>query len=265
MRIAALLTVRNERLYIKKCLEHLISQGIEICLVDNGSTDGTPAIASGFLGRGLISIEKLPYKGFFALEGILKNEERLADEINADWFIHHDADEIREAPKPYKTLLEGIEAADKQGYNAINFDEFVFLPTNMEESFEGKDYVKGMKYYYFFEPSPLRQIKAWKKIGSNIDLTNSGGHRAYFDGQKIFPNNFILRHYIALSQEHLIKKYSARVFSKREVNDLGWHKARAYFDPDKLFLPKKEQLKTISDEGMWDKTDPWKSHAFLGS
>lgn len=48
------------------------------------------------------------------------NEEKLAAEINADWFIHHDADEIREAPSPYKTLKEGIEDADRQGYMDCN-------------------------------------------------------------------------------------------------------------------------------------------------
>jgi hypothetical protein len=75
-----------------------------------------------------------------------------------------DADEIREAPPPYSTLREGLEGADREGFNAVNFDEFVFLPTSEEESFEGTDYVASMEYYYFFEPRPLRQVKAWKKV-----------------------------------------------------------------------------------------------------
>lgn len=45
------------------------------------------------------------YEGKFELTKICKNEERLASEIDADWFIHHDADEIRQAPAPYQTLL----------------------------------------------------------------------------------------------------------------------------------------------------------------
>ncbi|MCT7967819.1 glycosyltransferase family 2 protein [Laspinema sp. D1] len=103
MRVVALLTVRNEERYLGRCLEHLYSQGIEICLIDNGSTDKTLDIAQSFLGRGVFRIEHFPFKGCFELEKILLNEEKLAVEIDADWFIHHDADEIREAPSPYKT------------------------------------------------------------------------------------------------------------------------------------------------------------------
>jgi hypothetical protein len=102
---------------------------------------------------------------FFDLRAVLRAKEKLAREINADWFIHHDADEIREAPAPYKTLREAICAVDREGYNAINFDEFVFVPTSDNDSFEGTDYPKTMRYYYFFEPCPLRQIKGGKILG----------------------------------------------------------------------------------------------------
>src|SRR4030067_2275128 len=112
MRVAALLTVSNEELYLTRCLEHLMSQGIETCLIDNDSTDRTLEIARKFLGRGVFRIEHLPFRGYFDLQNCLQNNERLANEINADWFILHDADEIRQAPNPYKTLLEGIEDVD---------------------------------------------------------------------------------------------------------------------------------------------------------
>src|SRR5215468_9856188 len=144
MRIVALLAVRNEERYLKRCLEHYRQQGIETCLIDNGSTDRTLQIAEGFLNRGVIRIEHLPFSGVFELETQLRCKERLAAEIAADWFIHCDADEIREAPRHYKTLREGIEVVDRQGYNAIDFDEFVFLPTADDESFEGRDYVEAM-------------------------------------------------------------------------------------------------------------------------
>jgi glycosyltransferase involved in cell wall biosynthesis len=65
MRIVALLTVRNEGLYMEKCLEHLSSQGIETCVVDNESTDDSVAITKTFLGRGVFRIERQPYGGFF--------------------------------------------------------------------------------------------------------------------------------------------------------------------------------------------------------
>ncbi len=160
MRVVALLAIRNEELFLERCLEHLYQQGILTCIIDNGSSDASVAIAQSFIGRGVCRIENLPYNDCFDLPEILKCKERLTKEIDADWFMHCDADEVREAAHPYRTLLEGIEDADRQGFNAINFDEFVFLPTDENQSFEGNDYVAEMHHYYFFEPYPLRRLNA---------------------------------------------------------------------------------------------------------
>src|SRR5687768_918332 len=114
MRIVALLTVRNEALYMARCLEHLYRQGIETCVIDNESTDETLSIVKGFMARGVFRIETQAYPGYFDLVGQLMLKEKLINEIDADWFIHYDADEIREAPLPYTTLRHGIEAADRE-------------------------------------------------------------------------------------------------------------------------------------------------------
>lgn len=262
-RVVALLTCRNESLVLARCLQHLYEQGIETCLIDNESEDDTVEIAKSFFNKGVFKIVTQPFIGHFDLVAQLELKQKLVDDIDADWFIHHDADEIREAPFPSKTLVEEIMAVDKKGYNAINFDEFVFLPTTNEENFEGKDYVKNMLYYYYFEPFPNRRINAWKKLGVNLDLVSSGGHMAKFDGRKLYPQNFILRHYICLSKDHAIQKYySSRVFSKKEVKERGWHGARATFTPDKLNFPAKELLKTI-ETNIWDKSDLWENHTFM--
>lgn len=264
LRIVALLAVRNEGLYLARCLEHLHGQGIETCVIDNGSTDDSLEIAKSFIGRGVIRIENLPYPGYFDLQAQLSAKQKIASEIDADWFMHYDADEIREAPAPYHTLKEGIEAADLTGYNAINFDEFVFLPSSEAEAYEGTDYVATMRYYYFFEPSTLRQIKAWKKTPKMTGLVESGGHGVDFEGRRIFPVNFIMRHYIVLSAAHAIAKYTKeRVYSRQEVEKKGWHWPRATFTPEKLKLPERSLLKCI-DSGVWDTSQPWNMHTFLG-
>jgi len=263
MKIVALLTVRNEELYIERCIEHLRTQGVDVYLTDNGSMDNTIKIAKRFIGKGIMKIEHLPYRGSFELYNILKHEETIALNINADWFIHHDADEIREAPKPYKTLLDGIMHVDKNGYNAINFDEFVFVPTNADEPYENKDYFNGMKHYYFYAPHKLRRVNAWKNTKTPIDLTSHAGHMVSFDGINIFPTNFILRHYLVLSKDHARNKYGFRKYSEKEIVDLGWHKNRAAFDPEALTLPNKEQLKIIDPNNEWDRSDPWKAHFFI--
>jgi glycosyltransferase involved in cell wall biosynthesis len=263
-RVVALLTCRNESLFLEHCLQHLFEQGIETCFIDNESTDNSLEIAERFRNKGVFRFENQPYNGCFELVEQLKIKEQLANEIDADWFIHYDTDEIREAPHPYKNLKEAINSVDEQGYNAINFDEFVFLPTSENESFEGTNYIETMKYYYFFEPFKNRHIKAWKNFGQSVSIVNSAGHNIYFEGIKVFPINFILRHYIVLSQEHAIKKYYLqRKYSEVEVKERKWHGSRVTFTPEKLHFPDKKLLKIVQ-ENEWDKTDIWTKHTFLG-
>jgi glycosyltransferase involved in cell wall biosynthesis len=263
LRLAALLTVRNEEHCLARCLRHLNEQGVETTVIDNGSEDGTRAIAQSFLGRGVARVEALRFRGTFELKRILENEERLAKEIAADWFIHHDADEIRQTPDGSTTLLEAIARVDEQGYNAVNFDEFVFLPTAEDGSFVGRDYVAEMRYYYFFAPTPRRRITAWKKTGAPISLAASAGHRVAFAGRRLYPEPFILRHYVALSREHLVAKYSGRRYSGEEIATLGWHRSRAAFAAERLSLPPRSMLHRLEEGEGWVRSAPRRQHLFL--
>ncbi|WP_181170707.1 glycosyltransferase family 2 protein [Mesorhizobium sp. B2-6-2] len=263
MRIVALIAVRNEELYIGRCLEHLCRHGIEFCLIDNGSTDRTVEIAKTYLGRGLARIVPVEYPGFYDWVGLLRLKQQLAVEIEADWFIHHDADEIMEAPVPDVSLAQAIASVDAAGFNAINFNEFVFVPTDESESFEGTDYVERMRYYYFFEPHPVRLVRCWKKA-PDIELANSGGHGASFHGKALFPHNFALRHYIVLSSAHARRKYSVqRKYSEEEVRDRGWHGWRAEFRDEMVRLPRREQMSERIQGLDWDTSMPRKEHLFI--
>ena len=261
MRVVALLAVRNEEYYIERCLRYLYEQNIETCLIDNESTDRTLEIAREFTGRGVFRIESFPFSGIYKWIKILEYKCRLANEIDADWFIHHDADEIREAPKALN-LVEGITDADKKGYNAINSDELVFTPVSENETFEQKDYVKEMKYYYYFKPNLFHRVNIWKKSDAKIDLSSSGGHSVLFQNRKIYPHNFILRHYILLSKTHAIKKYGERNYDPEELA-IGMNVKRANFNPHQFKFPEKSLLKKVSSPGEWDLSDPWVEHYFL--
>lgn len=262
IRAVALLALRNEALYLPRCLEHLYHQGIETCIIDNGSTDESLDIAHAYRDKGVFRIEHLPFDGHYEWKKILRLKQELAFEIDAHWFIHHDADEIREAAKPHSTLLKGITAADKAGYNAVNFDEYVFVPTSAKEHYEGKDYVADMHYYHFIEPFPRQRLNAWKKTGEQVDLISSAGHQVKFPGLSVYPTPFILRHYIFLSLSHAIEKYGKRVFLLDEVKQ-GWHKKRAGFLPEQLLIPKPDQMSKLSSEENWDKTAPWENYDCL--
>jgi glycosyltransferase involved in cell wall biosynthesis len=260
-RIVAIMTVRNEEAYLDMGIKHLINQGVEVCIVDNGSTDRSSGIIEQYLGKGVIRYEKLSYPGFFDLTHILKNEERLASEIKADWFIRQDADEIREAPPGYGTLYDAIRKVDALGYNAVNFDEFAFMPTDENESFIGKDFYKEMKYYCYIHPRPQHHIKAWKWHGSAVRLED-GGHLATFEGRRVYPENFILRHYIGLSADSLKAKYCGRSFRVSEIL-MGWHGERAFIEEDELYIPSKKELSFYDGERGWDRSDPRNNYPFF--
>jgi glycosyltransferase involved in cell wall biosynthesis len=263
MRIVALLTVRNEELYLQRCLTHLHAQGIETCVIDNESTDRTREIAEAFKGRGVFRIETLPYRGRFELAAQCRFHEELATDIKADWFMRQDADEIREAPLPFSSLAHAIPAVDAAGYNAIDFDEFIFVPTSEGDTFEGTDYVETMRYYFYLDLRPFNHVNAWKNRSHMVDLTSSGGHTVMFEGRRIYPVKFILRHYMVLSGDHARRKYGARKFDEVEVSKLGWHGWRARFAADRVRLPDRNRLKQLGNAGRWDRSDPHRYHLFI--
>ncbi len=119
--------------------------------------------------------------------------------------------------------MDAIRKAAVEGCNAINFDEFVFLPVREEDDFERTDYVARMKNYYFHEPHALRLVRCWEG-GHEASLIASAGHNATFDGRRVYPHNFILRHYIFPSARHAMQKYSRdRRYAPAEL-EKGWHK-----------------------------------------
>ncbi len=268
MRIVALLTVRNEARYLARCLQHLHGQGVETCLIDHGSDDETLAIAESYLERGVMRIEHLPFTGVFSLEDQLRQKEALATEIDADWFIHQDADEIRQAPPPFRTLAQGIAAVDRQGWNAIDFDEFVFVPVTDEESFAGRDYVAEMRDYYYYEPeSPDRfRINAWKKQ-ARVDLVTHAGHQVLFPGRRVCPQAFILRHYMFLSRAHAAAKYGNRRFAEAE-RARDWHSDRVSASaplswPERSDLTRLDATGASTLDAIFDTSRPWRRHFWV--
>jgi hypothetical protein len=194
----------------------LIRQGLDVYVVDNWSTDATYELAKQFLGRGVIGMERFPAKGpspNFDLMTILKKEEQLSQKISADWFIHHDCDEIRSSPWPGINLREGIFKADQAGFNCIDHTVILFHPID-------NNYVPGTdfeQYFNHFEFSngtgDFTRINAWKNTGKSIALAGSGGHKVSFEGARVYPYKFLMKHYPVRSQPHGQRK----VFLERKA------------------------------------------------
>jgi glycosyltransferase involved in cell wall biosynthesis len=256
MRVVALLATYNERRFIAPCLEHLRRHGVDAYLIDNGSSDNTVELAEPWLDRNLIGIESLPRPAgdYFDLREQLRRKEELARELDADWFIHLDADEVRLPPLGEQTLRQALETVDSEGFNAVDFAEFTFVPTREEPDHDHPDFERTLRTYYAFEtPSPPHQLKAWK-ANPDLELT-SGGHRVSFPGVKVYPRQFRMKHYLILSIPHAIEKYVGRRYSPEEVES-GWHGWRATVRAAEIQLPSRSELLVSRSDDDIEPRDP---------
>ena len=73
-RVIALIAARNEGDVIGQVIGDLVEQGIDVYLIDDGSSDDTILEASRWLDRGLIGIEKRPDTSRFEWGQILWKE-----------------------------------------------------------------------------------------------------------------------------------------------------------------------------------------------
>jgi glycosyltransferase involved in cell wall biosynthesis len=260
MRVLAIIASYNEERFISGCLEHLFSQGVEAYLCDNQSTDDTVVIASRYLGAGLRGIEHIPRDGIFRWRQILQRKEALAAELEADWYLHLDPDEVPLPPRSGQTLAEGLAEADASGYNAVDFSEFAFVPTREAPHHEHPDYRRTMRWYYPFAPTVHHRVIAWKRQARRVDLASSGGHAVSFPDRRIAPQPFRLLHYLFLSREHAISKYVLKTYDPEEVARDGWHGWRAWITADDIRLPPQAALRTALTDDDLDPSSPRTTH-----
>jgi glycosyltransferase involved in cell wall biosynthesis len=260
LRIAAIICARNEELHIARCLNDLVRNDVEVFVIDHDSEDRTVQIAESYLGRGLLAIERLPWRGKFELGEQLSLKKEIITRLNHDWILHVDSDEWLCAPKGFQSLSNAIKRVDAEGFNCINFDEMVFVPWPNED-FTCREYSREMKTYYFFEPSHRRLMRGWRR-DIVADNTGSGGHGLASDRElRLYPQNFILRHYIALSLAHAVKKYVGRQFADDELKK-GWHVNRRGIKDSELVLTPSPYLRQLQswDSGEFDRSVPAKAH-----
>lgn len=247
---AAIICVRNEERYLENTLEYLVSQGIDVAIIDHESDDNSLSICRQYLGAGVIRIDALEWRGEYDQTAQLTAKANIAKRLGHDWILHTDADEWLQSPRESESLLEGISRLDRLGFNAIDFDEFVFLPVGSQENQSSATYPKFLHYYYF-APFPNRLMRAWRRE-AEFNNVSSGGHQLKGAKLCLAEEKFILRHYIALSQEHAIKKYVGRVFSKGDL-EKRWHGNRLGLTAKQMKLP---------DSGVLKKLPNWRSKSF---
>lgn len=254
----AVLAVRNEEYHVRRVLSDCAQQGIDVVLIDHDSTDGTRRVCEEFFGRCLVGVKRLPWLGAFDLTAQLAAKRSVISGLPHQWVIHADADELLQSPLEGESLREGITRAHHGGYDAINFEEFVFLPPPGLEP-DPLRCADRFLDYYFYAPRANRLMRAWRR---DRGLTNagSGGHTLEGD-VKLFPENFVLRHYIVQSESHAREKYCGRNFSRQDVAK-GWHARRLAISPERLRLPPQDLLMRLDHphSKRFDRSSPRTTH-----
>jgi glycosyltransferase involved in cell wall biosynthesis len=259
MRVIALLTTYNEERFIANCLENLIRQRVEVYLIDNESTDQTVPIATRYLHRGLIDIQSLPREGVFRLREQLECKERLAVTLPGDWFMHVDADEIHTTGCAGHDLQEAFAEIESKGYNAVNFQEYTFTPTQEDPEHDHADYLTTMRWYYPFAPILPHRLNAWKRQHDRVDLASTGGHQVRFPGLRMYPESFVMRHYLFLSPAHAVRKFVQQTYAPEEVQK-GWFGKRATIRGEMIKLPRQAEMRPFVSDDRLDASNPLKHH-----
>jgi glycosyltransferase involved in cell wall biosynthesis len=244
-----LMAVFNEADILGQSLQYHIDAGFEFLVIDNGSTDDSRAIAESYVGRGVIGIREIvtqTYRWAHLLDALLEWSET----FHPRWCFLVDADTFLEPPCHGQALAQAVAEVEADGCNVINFDHFEFWPTG-EERAGVTDVRQRLPYYTWADE---RQEKGWFGCPGTRN-SRLGGHSIDFPPsvvKRVYPRNFVLRHYRIRSYEHGVRK----VFSERLPRFAGepskWHTHYTGFRGDRCYFEIPKQRLTRRVEG-----EPW--------
>jgi hypothetical protein len=226
-RVVAFMAAYNEEDIIVQSIKKWTDQGISVHVLENWSTDATYDLAKELESQLPVTVERFPREGpseYFDWGAMLERMEILSREIEADWFIRRGADEVLVSPWPDVSYRDALYVVDQAGFNCIDHTIVEFHP--VDDGFEmGMDHEAYFRHFDFKNLSHPSQRKAWKNCGKPISTIASAGHDVLFDGRRVFPFKFLLKHYSFRSQRHGEKK----VFRERKARwnpkerARGWH------------------------------------------
>lgn len=263
-RAVALIHVRDARRTLEACLANLVAQGLEAYVVDNGSTDGSRAIASSWVGRGVLRVDDVPWPGFYDKVALLERKEEVARRLDADWFLDVSSDEILLPPGGFSNVREALQAAEGGGFDAVRVEVYCFVPTVEEPDHDHPRFLETMACYYPYRPDGVPRRSVWKYRQGEIGLAASGGRQVSFEGVRTFPHDLVSRRYVILSRGHAVEKYCGR---KHAIGDLGrgWHDWSDDLLPERIVLPRRDEVRPVGADGRLDPQSPASRHLFVRS
>jgi len=217
-----MIPVYNGANIIEEVIQHALSQGLELVVLDNGSTDSSYEICKKVQENGQIILRQFKTETFnFPL--VLRILYDMALTKNPDWLVRIDQDEFLETGIENLTLKEGIKQEDKNGNNIVQFDVFEFFMTN-EDNISVKSTKEKFPYYSWQHDYAYR---AWKNIpGTRVE--DGGGHYPVFpveQNYKLSPKKYVLRHYRFRDKEQAIKNNEERIDRVKNLPErkIGWY------------------------------------------
>jgi len=146
-------------------------------------------------------------------------------------------------------LRDAILKVDREGFNSIDHTVATFYPLDNDFA-AGADFEAYFKYFELSDrPGQFVEINACKNLGRRVSLTESGGHEMRFDGRRVYPFRFLLKHYPVRSQAHGEKK----IFRERKPRwhphekASGWHSHYDHISEGHSFLGRPNDLKLFNE------------------
>jgi glycosyltransferase involved in cell wall biosynthesis len=250
-RCLAILSTFDDADIISALLREIHAEGFDIAVIDDGSTDGTYDELLRAHEHGIVTrLERREPSPHYRWASILERKTHIAMQAqDYDWVFHWDSDELRESPWPHLSLREGLACVEAMGFNAVDHVVLQFRPI-------GDGFGAGICPREFFEfcefgksPGHRVQIRGFKPQGNRrIQLASSGGHEAQFEGRRVFPLKFLLKHYPLRSPAQARRKVAERrQRGAAEARERRWHTHYDRDDGNADYLWSPEQLVRFDD------------------
>lgn len=196
-RVLAVIPAYNEEDVIGHTVGSLLDAGIEVHVINHGSTDRTLERTRMLTGRGRLSWETWPTPapaGPVRWAALLDRVDEVAARSGADWCLFHGADERRSGPWDGLTLRDALYRVQADGFNAVDHTILQFRPIDHHGS--GGDPVDHFRHFTFGDVrGPSVRVSTWRNQRRPVGLADSAGRDVRFPGRRVHPFNFLVRHY----------------------------------------------------------------------
>ncbi|MBJ45081.1 MAG: hypothetical protein CMJ80_17705 [Planctomycetaceae bacterium] len=228
----------NEEEIIGETIAYYLSQGIDLVVFDNESTDDSLRIIDSFRNDGSayagqirdvcsISTEGYEWRKILQFACAYMHKE-LSD---YDWILLIDADGFYQSPVRGLTLLEFLNEASRHGFNMFDGALYAFYPT-LQDHTSIENHRERLRYCQPFPNRPPVQQRIFR-YQPDIDFYSDCAHRLYGSKLRECPLKFIYEHYVWLSFEHGVKK----VFTNRRARYVDLPGGERYFSHHLHLLP----------------------------